>query len=81
MTGLGDLPLRSVPGVIRSMLLATSRPIYPRSRPKVVWNGQYEEVLDSPLDNSTWQPVLQLVQNATVSTGIANMTEGQASVA
>lgn len=80
LTGPDPPPSGLVPWAIRSRLLANSRPIYPLSRPNVIWNGKNGAV-NPLLNNSTSQSVLQLVQdmpNSTLTPGITNMTKGQA---
>ena len=62
--GPNPLPRGSVPSIIRSKLLGLSRPIYPLNRPRVVWNGE-AGMLNAQPDNSTSQPLLQLVPNVT----------------
>lgn len=83
LTGADPLPAGSVPSVIRSRLLANSRPIFPSTGPKVIWNRQ-SVALDAPLNTSTSGSLLQLVPgtpNGTLVGGITNVTEGQAAVA
>lgn len=80
LTGPDTPPPGSVPGSIRSRLLVNSRPIYPLSRPKVIWNGQDGDI-NPLLENSTAQSLLQLVQempNSTLVSGNTNLTGGQA---
>lgn len=83
LTGPDPLPPGSVPSIIRTRLLANSRPVSPLTVPKVISNGQ-NGALNALLNVSTSESVLQLVQempNATLISGITNLTEGQASVA
>ena len=73
----------SVSSVIRSRLLADSRPIFPLMWPKVIWNGAFGGS-NTLLTNSTAESGLQLVQgmqNATLVSGKASVTEGEALVA
>ena len=68
---------------MRERLLVNSRPIYPLTRPRVVWNGQ-NGALGAGLGNSSSQSGTQVGQgmaNATLFSGIGNATEGQALVA
>lgn len=74
MTGSTPLPVGSVASIIRSRLLANSRPIYPLKGPYVIWNGESDS-LDVLVGNETAQSGLNLVQ------GVQNATLGEALVA
>ena len=80
MTGPTALPPGPVPKVVRSLLFETGRPIYPWLEPIVIWN-RMPGGRDALLENSTSQPMLQLVPNATSVSEITNVTEGRAAVA
>lgn len=57
----------SIPPLIRSRLISTSRPIYPLKRPPVIWNGQDGALgaVAVPGNNSTVHLVSPSSNNAT----------------
>lgn len=76
----GSVPVASS---IRSQIFRDSRPIYPRGEPHIIWNGMDGALLANSNSTSAPQSVLELVQNspsnATRTSGITNVTEGQSS--
>ena len=68
-------PSDSIAALMRSKLLTTSRPIFPWTKPKIIWNGlsapsDTAAIATASSDNSTAtgagaHPVVLLVANAT----------------
>lgn len=72
----GPRPNRVLPFSLLNYLSDKSRPLYPRTEPHVVWNGESSAEF-TLIDNPSTEPAFQLVRpsySVTIGTGLANLT-------